>query len=312
MPKSLEQQAEDVLKKYLALGTKKQNTNKIHGTQYKEFTSIRSYNETTKTLARIAKSMGVTRLRKITSEDAHRYLYDRKNQKRKGDNVLHAELQPKIVGQKTLDAERKSLSILLNENINRVHSPNSSLNSSRSYRNEQIDEITKHQTKNYALATKIALDSGLRAKELITIQRYDELKITHSNKWHKERFSGVTGERYVTVGKGGLIREIRISKDLAIELEKLRREVPLTVKDRGNIYQSYYDIPGGNKFSKSFSTASQRTLGYSNGAHGLRHQYAQGRLAELKSKGYNQKEAKKIISQEIGHFRASIINVYLR
>ena len=65
-------------------------------------------------------------------------------------------------------------------------------------------------------------------------------------------------------------------------------------------------------WSKSFTLRSKRELGFSRGAHGLRHGYAQARLSALKSRGLNEGIAKTILSQELGHFRKEIVEVYLR
>jgi integrase len=316
MAKSLSEQAEAVLKKHLAVGIPKNNVSLIGATPYKQFTSMRSFKETAQTLARIANYMGVERLKHITSEQAQTYLYERQNQDRAGKNILHDEYSDKrnasLVSQKTLDAERKALSVFLGKNIARIHSAQLSTPKPRAYTNHQVEAITKHQTKGHALATKIALNAGLRAKELITIRKADELKITTNRQWHKDRFAGVKGEKYVVVGKGGLIREIRLDSKLAEELERLRRPEPVNVEDRKVTYESHYDLPGGNNWSKSFSDASKRGLGFSNGGHGVRHQYVQSRMNTLQQLGYSDKQAKLIVSQEVGHFRASITNVYLR
>ncbi len=53
-----------------------------------------------------------------------------------------------------------------------------------------------------------------------------------------------------------------------------RLESGRVVTDRGITYRQHYDIGGGNAWSKSFSETSSRALGWSHGAHGLRHSYA--------------------------------------
>lgn len=314
--KSLKEQSEAVLKKHLAVGSSKANIENIGNTTYKKFTSMRSYKESSSTLARIAKDMNVSKLKDINIERAQEYLNSRRDSERAGQNVLHVELggrtNQRLLSQKTLDAERKSLSILLGEPIARVYSSAKKPDSSRSYRNDQVEIISKAQSPRNALSTKISLAAGLRAHELLQIRKASELQVTASRKWSDNRFDGLKGEKYVVIGKGGLIREVRIPHELSKELESRRHNAPVEVKDRGVKYKSLYDIGGGNSFSKSFSAASKRTLGWSNGAHGLRHQYAQSRLAHFKSKGYNDEEAKLFVSQELGHFRASIVEVYLK
>lgn len=113
-------------------------------------------------------------------------------------------------------------------------------------------------------------------------------------------------------GKGGLCREVAIDKELAAKLEERRFETPQQVYDRGIGYQQQYDIGGGKNWSDSFSKASDRELGWSNGAHGVRHEYAQERMNTLQGAGYEYKEALEVVSQEMGHFRPDITEVYLR
>ena len=113
-------------------------------------------------------------------------------------------------------------------------------------------------------------------------------------------------------GKGGLRREVLIPREIAIQLEARRLDTVRVVTDRGISYRQYYDIGGGNAWSKSFSEASSRILGWSHGAHGLRHSYAQERMRELLALGKPYYSARVIVSQELGHFRGDIVEVYLR
>ncbi|MCJ7603797.1 MAG: phage replisome organizer N-terminal domain-containing protein [Desulfobulbaceae bacterium] len=58
--------------------------------------------------------------------------------------------------------------------------------------------------------------------------------------------------------------------------------------------------------------ASRRALGFSNGAHGLRHSYAQERMEELQCSGMNYEDAKGTVAQEVGHFAKDTTETYLR
>lgn len=86
----------------------------------------------------------------------------------------------------------------------------------------------------------------------------------------------------------------------------------MTVRDREINYLQRYDIDNGHKWSCSFSKAPDRTLFFSNGGHGLRHSYAQERMTELKSLGLSRATVLETVSQELGHFRAEITEVYLK
>ena len=92
----------------------------------------------------------------------------------------------------------------------------------------------------------------------------------------------------------------------------LKLESPKLVIDRGIKYLSYFDIGGGHSWSESYSSASKRVLGWTYGAHTLRAEYARTRMNTLQSLGCNYFEARKIISQEMGHFRGSVTETYLK
>ncbi len=313
MAKTLDQQAEAVLKQHLKLGTAKRDVDLIGSTRHHQFTSVRSFKETASTLARIARALGVKRLKEIDVATATAYLVSRRDQISKRDNFVHVQKNAnKLISQKTLDAERKALSIFLKEPISRIYSANDKPLASRAYTTEQINKIASKQSARNSLSTRIAAEAGLRASELFTLRKAEEINIKQTRAWHPARFKGVEGQRYIVVGKGGLVREIVLSHDTAEALEKTRFVTPQQVTDRGVRYTTHYDIAGGNSFSKSFGRVSASHLDFSNGAHGLRHTYAQSRLNEIKAMGYPEQEAKVILSQEIGHFRANITETYLR
>jgi len=113
-------------------------------------------------------------------------------------------------------------------------------------------------------------------------------------------------------GKGGLIREVLLPKALSDRLESRRLPKPRQVTDRGVRYSQSYDIGGGKTWSQSFSAASKRELGYSTGAHGLRHSYAQERMHELQCSGMRYDEARSTVAQEVGHFDKKTTEAYLR
>jgi integrase len=118
--------------------------------------------------------------------------------------------------------------------------------------------------------------------------------------------------RFTVRGKGGLVREIAIQNKLADQLAKLRLVEPRVVTDRDIFYLQHYDLGGGHRWSDSFSRASKRELGWSSGGHGVRHTYAQTRMRALQMRGFNYERALGIVSQEMGHFRQDITEVYLR
>ena len=239
---------------------------------------------------------GITRLRQLTPDLAKAY--------------LEARIEAGI-GQKQLDNDRAAMQFVvgklerLKSNITRELEP-------RAYTGRQAERIARRQHPHNALATRIAYNAGLRAHELLTLRRASEAAPTKGDQWRHDLFKGRSGERYVVSGKGGLTRQIMIDSDLASALEARRLATPAIVTDRRVYYRSRYDIGGGHRWSKSFSVASKRELGWSTGGHGLRHAHAQARLDHLTASGYSVKDAKQLVSQELGHFRASIVTTYLR
>jgi integrase len=224
----------------------------------------------------------------------------------------YLELRGQCVGQKTLDQERQAIQLHVGFKLSVIKSELLQAIQSRAYTIEQIKVISQSQTEKNRLATQIAHVAGLRAHELFTLQpKHKRFASTH-RQWSRQRFIGRTGEIYTVTGKGGLTREVIIPYSLFQRLELQRLEIPIIAKDRKINYECHYNIGGGKGWSNSFSAASKRMLGWSHGAHGLRHTYAQSRMDELQGRGFIYSEALGIVSQELGHFRPDITEVYLR
>lgn len=241
---------------------------------------------------------GLSHLKAFTPALAQQYLADRAAQG---------------IGQKQLDADRVALEFVTGKgSLARERALTKTERNSRAYTPAQIKLIASHQGQENALATEIAWRAGLRAHELLTIRRGTEAAPSPHRRWSSERFYGRDGDRYIVIGKGGLRRVVILPHDLAVRLERQSLKQPRPVSDRGLDYRQYYDIGGGNAWSKSFSEASARALGWSNGAHGLRHNYAQERMRELQDQGKNYYETRDIVSQELGHFRGDVVEIYLR
>lgn len=183
---------------------------------------------------------------------------------------------------------------------------------SRSYTQAQIKRVAAHQNDRNALATKISYQAGIRAHELLTLQKLEK-NPADPRPVSTHKFTGRDGATvaYSVHGKGGLTREVRLPLALSEQLEK-RAIAPQSITDRGVNYQQHYDVAGGKNWSSSFSSASARSLGWSSGAHGLRHSYAQERMNELQTSGLTEGSALEAVSQELGHFRPEITKVYLR
>jgi integrase len=222
----------------------------------------------------------------------------------------YLELRGQSVKQKMVDQERQAVQLHLGIQLPVIKSELVEAIKSRAYSIEQIALIAKAQTHKNRLATEIAHAAGLRAHELLTLRPKNERTASTHRQWSRQRFLGREGEIYTVIGKGGLIREVLIPSSLAKQLENYRHSTPIRVQDRGIYYQ--YQIGGGKEWSNSFSAASKRVLGWSHGAHGLRHTFAQARMKELQQHGLFYQAALEIVSQALGHFRPDITEVYLR
>ena len=252
-------------------------------------------------VARAAAALGVGRLKQISTAAAQRYLRSR---------------AAGGVSQKTLDKDRVALQLCPKvgtlERVAQNHDCRR-WRGSRVYTAEQIHVVSQRQDFRNALATAVAAEAGLRAHELATLARVDEQLETTTRKWSDTRFAGREDwRRYTVAGKGGLIREVRLSPPTAARLEDTRLRCPAAVVDRGIRYTARYGIASGQAWSQSFGRASRLALGWSRGAHGLRHSYAQVRVAECISRGASYEEARRVASQELGHFRERITDVYLK
>ena len=301
---SAEKQAQHWANKGSALGTPRrgnQNDGLIHSVGTK-----RNYEGCMKRFCEWIQANKMRDLESASVKNAVRYLEERSHQ----------------VGQKTLDLDRQALQFLFRQTIGievrlgRIKSTYSGdrqlAKEQRAYTLQQLDAVCSSLTPRSALAARLCFWSGLRAHELLTLRPGAELSKSTHRAWSADRFDGRTGEIYVVIGKGGLRREVILPRKLATELEARRLSVPNPRRDRGINYRQYYDLTAGKSMSRAWTSASKTKLGWSSGLHGLRHSYAQNRMHELQALGYGREERKAIVSQELGHFRTTETETYLR
>jgi integrase len=292
--RSAKAQAKHAVSRKLALGQGRhdhQNDGRIHSVG-----TARGYEQALKGFAEYLQTQHLGDLGSATVTEAQQYLEDR----------------AEMVAQKTLDLDRQAIQMHLGIQLEVIKSELETVLSTRSYTPAQVERIASAQTERNSLATQIACAAGLRAHELFTLQPARERQPSTHREWCADRFVGRSGERYTVEGKGGLIREVLLPKDLSGRLEARRLVEPRQVTDRGVNYVQRYDLGGGRAWSQSFSSASKRELGYSTGAHGLRHSYAQARMQELQRSGMQYDEAKRTVAQEVGHFDKKTTEAYLR
>lgn len=287
-------QAEHAVSRKIALGTGRHdhpNDGRIHS-----LGTARGYKQALKGFADYLSQHRLGDLNSATEQEARQYLAERSQ----------------VVGQKTLDLDRQAIQIHLGQKLEIISSSKESTLSTRSYTPAQVERIAHAQSEANSLATRLTYHAGLRAHELLTLRPAGERAASGHRQWSGERFTGREGDRYTVVGKGGLVREVVLSRELATALEARRLEKPRLVIDRGVHYSQHYDTGGGRTWSQSFSAASKRELGFSNGGHGLRHSYAQERMNELQQQGMRYDQAKATVAQEVGHFDKETTEAYLR
>lgn len=292
----------------------------LQGGRIKSVGTARNYESRLKQITVYLQKQRLGSLRDMTPDSALDYLRER----------------AAVVGQKTLDMERQALQSMMQyvthqlpagQTLEVVKStaPKSHTGKpgkptlgkrlaeeSRLYSHAQVALIVARQSPHNALATEIAYAAGLRAHELLTLRRIHH-QAPDERPTHALKFVGLrdTTIGYTVYGKGGLTREVRIPVPLARRLEATCLAEPIKVTDRGVHYQQHYALGGGQPWSKSFGAAAKAALGWSKGAHGLRHCYAQERLSTVQ-RYLTREEAKRVVSQELGHFRPAITEAYLR
>lgn len=287
-------QARHAVKQLTEIGTSR-HANRTDG-RVRSLRTAKNYEQALAGLTAWLQEHRLGSLRDLGRDTALRYLDERAEQ----------------VRQPTLDQDRQAIQALLGEQLPRVRSELETALSGRAYTGGQLAAITAAQTDRHALATELAAACGLRAHELLTLRRADEQNSSQHRIWRPDMHHSREGQLYVVTGKGGLRRAVMVPNALAERLEARRLEQGRVVTDRGIRYEARYDIGGGQAWSSSFSSASQRVLGWSTGAHGCRHSYAQARMDDLQGAGYRYQDALLVVSQEMGHFRPGITEVYLR
>ena len=294
--RSAREQAYYAIRRRVALGQSRHESKedgKVHSVR-----TAQAYTQALGGFARFIKENRLGDLKTATVQHALTYLLER---------------QESGLSQKSLDLDRQALQCHFQQSLERLHAVSKTVLSTRSYTQDQIREIAAHQAEQNSLATRIAAAAGLRAHELQTLRPVAEKQPSTHRIWREDRFIGREGQRYTVEGKGGLVREVLIPHDLAELLEACRiAGGPIAMTDRGINYLKFYTIGSGKNWSMSFSRVSQTRLGWSNGAHGVRHGYAQQRMNELQKIGYTYKDALSVVAQELGHFAPSTTEAYLR
>ena len=214
--------------------------------------------------------------------------------------------------QKTLDGYRQAIEMVFKIEVNFVTSKKNILLTPRAYKFSQIFYLANLADEDLAFSIQLAAATGLRAVELDTIACVTDYEEDNRD-WLPERFIGKKNSTiFVVIGKGGLRRKICVPNELTEKLELRRLAQPIRKTQREIHYRKFYSIVGGHSFSQRFSRLSIKEFGWSTGAHGLRHHYAQERISELQRLGFSWDDSLKIVSQELGHFSTQNTHAYLR
>lgn len=227
--------------------------------------------------------------------------------------VAYLEEKAEIYQQKTLCQHRMAIGAAFHKQLAFVPSKLDTVLYARNYQLSEVLQLIQYIQARNAISILLCFYAGLRAHELATLQRLHEGTRSNTRPWHHNLFAYETNYTiYIVTGKGGLKRHVAIPNKLASIIELRRFPTPKTVRDREIYYQQNYDIGFGKSLSQCFTRSSLKHLRWSTGLHGLRHSYAKNRIKKLLSHGYELEAARLIVSQELGHFRSSVVNCYLR
>lgn len=216
----------------------------------------------------------------------------------------YLKLRAGKVDQIQLDIDRCALQAHLGVSINHVRASKTprKIAEQHAYIPTQSKLVRQEMSEHHAFAAAIAEAAGLRAHEIFSLQPGDLREATPNRQWREDRFAGRDGLRYTVKGKGGIVREVCISRELAHRLEQdYRLETPREVTDRGNQYTQHYNLPGGQALSQAWLEASFKSLATTKDIRELRRAYANERMEELQQLDYSNLDAEELISQELGN-----------
>lgn len=147
----------------------------------------------------------------------------------------------------------------------------------------------------HQLAARIQYEGGARISEANHIGK-EQLKGLF-----KDTYSGQMRGRFEVQGKGGKIRDIQVS----LETYKALKE---TIDEKGSF--DFTDRSYRNDLEKTARFIGENPE--NKGSHGLRWNFAQNRFSEVQlNADVNEIQALSIVSEEMGHVRASITEHYL-
>lgn len=155
-------------------------------------------------------------------------------------------------------------------------------NDNRAYSDaESIKEAMRDTT--MSISSDLQVEAGLRADDAI-----------NSSKWTINQDNTIT----ISESKGGIEYTTRVLSNETIERAQEAKEMG---------YKANY-----TEYREALKEAVERSRQDYNGTHGLRYNFAQERVEELKSSGYTENEANAQTSLEMGHSRIDITEHYTK
>ncbi|EDP73729.1 phage integrase N-terminal domain-containing protein [Hydrogenivirga sp. 128-5-R1-1] len=166
-------------------------------------------------------------------------------------------------------------------------------NPARAYENPT--DLIKNLTENeHSLMAKMQYEGGARLHEVSLIKQ-DQLKGIDI-----DPFTGKEIGKIEVQGKGGYVRDIKVSADTYRQLENHIKENGVFKVDK-------------DTYRADLKLAAEKSGQDYTGSHGLRWNFAQERFNELQENGnLTYEQALKQVSEEMGHHRADITEHYLR
>ncbi|RMD57735.1 MAG: hypothetical protein D6828_03365 [Nitrospirae bacterium] len=153
--------------------------------------------------------------------------------------------------------------------------------------------IENLDTREHCIASKLQYEGGARIHEIALIREY-QLKGLDRD------LTGKDVGKIEVQGKGGLIRDIKVSGETYKELKGYIRENGVFLIDKDD-------------YRAELRASAKMTNQEYTGSHGLRWNFAQERFNVLQEKaGFTYEQALKQVSEEMGHHRADITEHYLR
>ena len=149
---------------------------------------------------------------------------------------------------------------------------------------------------DYAAILTLARYAGLRLEECFRIDTNDAEKAIETG-------------RLFARGKGGLTRYVPINRSIEIvltnSLKGVKRGEKLFVRSGDKTHLAMKRLQCFISYHRKEFTENQITF------HGLRHTYAHEKYSEFISNGKNEKEARRMVSELLGHHRDDVTRIYL-